>query len=164
MCGVAEDESRVGVGQSSQLYPGERAGPLEPAEGLLNQPSLAKRDRVASMPCGSPIEVGAAFLFALLNVRCDIQGTGSRRWSPSRSNVTQSNISSLNCSSPRIQLRRIKPQIEQNKSPFLTSFQQQYNLQPLASYRRSDGTQDGRRGQVYLWHALQRRARCQRKR
>ena len=70
MCGVAEDESRVGVGQSSQLYPGERAGPLEPAEGLLNQPSLAKRDRVASMPCGSPIEVGAACLSALLNVRC----------------------------------------------------------------------------------------------
>lgn len=45
--GAAEDEDPVDLGQASQLHPGERAGLLQPAEGLLDQPAAAELECIA---------------------------------------------------------------------------------------------------------------------
>jgi hypothetical protein len=61
--GAAEDEDPVHLGQTSQLYLSKWAGLLQPAEGLLDQPTTAQADGVAGVPGGSSIKVRTTPLF-----------------------------------------------------------------------------------------------------
>lgn len=67
---TAEDEYRVYVGQSPQLYLGERFGLLQSAEGLLHQPAAAdEASGINDVPCDPSIDVRAAAFVLLKSAR-----------------------------------------------------------------------------------------------
>src|ERR1039458_10697789 len=57
--GATEDEQPIHFFQASQLDLAQRAGLLEPAEALLEQPSPTQADGIARLPCGSSVQVAA---------------------------------------------------------------------------------------------------------
>lgn len=75
---ATEDEQPIDLVQSAQLHLADRAGLLEPSKSLFDQPSPAQADGVAWMPCGSAIEVRAASLLVLRDMRGDVQGACGR--------------------------------------------------------------------------------------
>lgn len=69
---VSGEDEELGDGWStSQPVLGSPGGLFQPANGLLNQPSLAQRDSVAGMPRRPRIDVGTADVFMLLTGRHD---------------------------------------------------------------------------------------------
>jgi hypothetical protein len=71
--GATEDEQPVHLVQTAQLDLAQRAGLLQPSEALLHQPAAAQADRVAGVPCGSPVEVRAALGVVLRNMQGDVE-------------------------------------------------------------------------------------------
>ena len=74
--GAAEDEDPAHLVRAAQLHLVNRPGLLEPAEALLDQPSPAQTDRIAGMPGGSAIHVGAASLLVLRYMRGHVESSG----------------------------------------------------------------------------------------
>ncbi len=70
---ATEDEQPIDVAQSAQFDFSQATDPLQPAEGLFDQPPLAQTDSVTLMPGRPPVNRAAPVLVVLNNVRRGVQ-------------------------------------------------------------------------------------------
>ena len=73
MRGATEDEQPIHFLQSPQLDLAQRPGLLQPSKALLHKPSPAQADGVSGLARGPAIQVTAAAVVILRNMRRHVQ-------------------------------------------------------------------------------------------
>ena len=73
MCRAVEHEQPIYLLQTSQLNLPQRSGLLQPAKALFKQASPAQADGISGLTCGCAVQVAAAPLVVLRNMRRYVQ-------------------------------------------------------------------------------------------